>query len=68
MLGLLDKVHSATLSGIPLMFVMLACFLVGAIGARLALELDARALWALIRRKAPQKEDATEAPERSEEA
>ena len=58
MLGLLDKIHHATLSGIPLMLVMLACFLVGALCARLALELDARALWDAIRRKASQDEPA----------
>lgn len=62
MLGLLDKIHHATLSGVPLMLVMLACFLVGALCARLALELDARALWDTIRRKAPQDDSAEDAP------
>lgn len=48
-----DRIHDASLSGVPLLLVMLACFLVGAIGMRLALMLDARALWALIRRENP---------------
>lgn len=61
MLGLLDKIDSATLSGFPLMLVMLACFLVGALCARLAVELDARALWDVIRRKAPEEPNAVEA-------
>lgn len=68
MLGLLDKIHHATLSGIPLMLVMLACFLVGALCARLAIELDARALWAAIRRKESEPEKGTPEPSRSEEA
>lgn len=62
MLGLLEKIHHATLSGIPLMLVMLACFLVGALCARLAIEFDARALWDAIRRKAPQHEPGEDAP------
>lgn len=57
----LDKIHNASLTGIPLLVVMLACFLVGALCARLALELDARALWDAIRRKAPKNEDEPEA-------
>ena len=62
MLGLLDKIHHATLSGIPLMLVMLACFLVGALCARFAVELDARALWDAVRRKAPRDEPEEDAP------
>jgi hypothetical protein len=54
----LDRINDATLSGIPLLVVMLACFLVGALAARLALELDARALWDAIRRN--KKPDAVE--------
>lgn len=47
----LDQVHHATLSGVPLLLVMLSCFLVGAFGMRLALLLDARALWRMITRQ-----------------
>ena len=47
----LDQVHNAHLAGLPLLLVMLACFLVGAFSMRLALELDARALWRMITRQ-----------------
>ncbi|MFA5862729.1 MAG: hypothetical protein WDA16_13645 [Candidatus Thermoplasmatota archaeon] len=39
-LELLDRIHHANLTGYALMLVMLACFLVGAIATRLAIELD----------------------------
>lgn len=61
-----DQVHNAHLSGVPLLLVMLACFLVGAFSMRLALELDARALWRMITRQKdaePRKETAREGEE-----
>lgn len=65
-----DKIHDATLSGIPLLLVMLACFLVGALCMRFAIELDARALWDAIRRKAtaPDATDETDAAPTTEDA
>lgn len=53
---ILDPVSNATLSGYALMIVMLACFLVGALSMRLALEFDVKALWAAIRRNKPTKD------------
>lgn len=50
---LLDHVHHATLTGYALMLVMLACFLVGAISTRIAIELDAKALWRVILSRKP---------------
>lgn len=52
-LELLDRIHNANLTGYALMLVMLACFLVGAIATRLAIELDAKALWRLILSRKP---------------
>lgn len=57
---IIDRIDSATLSGFPLMLVMLACFLVGALSMRLALEFDAKALWAAIRRNKPNSTDEDE--------
>lgn len=62
-----DKIHDASLSGIPLLLVMLACFLVGALCMRFAIELDARALWDAIRRKAKGSDATDEADEASTE-
>lgn len=61
----LDKVHDAALSGIPLLLVMLACFLVGAIATRLAIEYDAARLWRFILNRKPRDAKA-EIPEEAE--
>lgn len=64
MFGLLDRIQHAHLSGFALLLVMLACFLVGALCTRLALELDAKALWAFILSRkpaSPRKEESEEA-------
>lgn len=53
---IIDRINTASLSGLGLMLVMLACFLVGALSMRLALELDVKALWAAIRRNKPSQE------------
>lgn len=59
---IIDRINDATLSGFGLMLVMLAAFLVGALSMRLAIELDAKALWALVRRsKSAQDDDGGEA-------
>ena len=65
-LELLDRIHHANLTGYALMLVMLACFLVGAIATRLAIELDAKALWRFImsRKPTPKQDDAPEEAER----
>lgn len=60
MFDLFERIHHATLSGFPLLVVMLACFLVGAISTRLALEVDARALWRFVLARKPREDpDAT---------
>lgn len=61
---IIDRIDNASLSGMGLMLVMLASFLVGAISMRLALELDAKALWAVIRRS----KNTTEEPDDGGEA
>lgn len=57
---IIDRINDASLSGFGLMLVMLAAFLVGAISMRLALALDAKALWAFIRRAKTTTEDTPE--------
>ena len=62
-LDIIQRIENANLNGFGLMLVMLAAFLVGAISMRLALEFDAKALWAVIRRNKPAKEEADEGGE-----
>lgn len=62
---LLDRIHHATLTGYALMLVMLACFLVGAIATRIAIELDAKALWRVILSRKPTRAESA-APEEDE--
>lgn len=65
-LDFLHNVMSAELSGFPLMAVMLLCFLGGALVTRLAIELDARALWNAIRdarKSAPENAEDSEGVE-----
>lgn len=61
----LDKVHDAHLAGIPLLLVMLACFLVGAIATRLAIEHDAKRLWRFILSRKPA-DDSEDVPAEEE--
>lgn len=57
LLDILDRIHHATLSGFPLMLVLLLCFFAGAFSAWVALTRDVRHLWTLARTQKP-KEDA----------
>lgn len=60
---IIDRINNASLSGFGLMLVMLAAFLVGALSMRLALELDAKALWALVRRSKTTTDDTDDGGE-----
>lgn len=62
----LHNVTSAELSGFPLMAVMLLCFLGGALVTRLAIELDARALWNAVKDARKQESENDADPEGAE--
>ena len=50
---IITRIENASLNGFGLMGVMLACLFVGALAVSLAYELDAKALWAAVRRNKP---------------